>query len=66
VRALRSCVWSIVSPAVPHSPLRRRRFQPPELEWKTIETEHFYVHYHDGAERTARVVAKVAEDVYER
>ena len=37
----------------------------PELEWKTIETEHFYVHYHEGAERTARVVSKVAEDVYE-
>ncbi len=37
----------------------------PELEWKTIETDHFMVHYHDGAERTARVVAKIAEDVYE-
>ncbi len=40
-------------------------FYHPELEWKTIETEHFFVHYHEGAERTARVVAKVAEDVYE-
>jgi Tol biopolymer transport system component len=36
----------------------------PELNWKTIETEHFYVHYHDGAERTARVVAKIAEEIY--
>ncbi|MDQ7064011.1 MAG: DPP IV N-terminal domain-containing protein [candidate division KSB1 bacterium] len=36
-----------------------------ELKWYTIETEHFYVHFHEGAERTARVVAKVAEDVYE-
>ncbi len=40
-------------------------FWHPELGWHTIETEHFYVHYHDGAERTARVVAKVAEEVYE-
>jgi Tol biopolymer transport system component len=39
-------------------------FYHPELSWRTIETEHFYVHYHTGAERTARVVAKVAEDIY--
>ncbi len=36
-----------------------------ELKWYTLETEHFYVHFHEGAERTARVVAKVAEDIYE-
>lgn len=36
----------------------------PELEWKTIETEHFLVHYHEGAERTGRVVAKIAEEIY--
>jgi len=40
-------------------------FFHPELDWRTIETEHFSVHYHTGAERTARVVAKVAEDIYE-
>jgi Tol biopolymer transport system component len=40
-------------------------FYHPELDWKTIETEHFYVHFHTGTERTARVVAKVAEDIYE-
>jgi Tol biopolymer transport system component len=39
-------------------------FYHPELSWRTIETDHFYVHYHTGAERTARVVAKVAEDIY--
>ncbi|MBD3288887.1 hypothetical protein GF337_08805, partial [candidate division KSB1 bacterium] len=36
----------------------------PELKWYTIETKHFMVHYHKGAERTARVVAKIAEDIY--
>lgn len=36
----------------------------PELEWKTIESKHFFVHYHDGAERTAKVVAKIAEEIY--
>ena len=34
------------------------------LRWQTLETKHFLVHYHDGAERTARVIAKVAEDIY--
>lgn len=37
----------------------------PELAWRTIETEHFYIHYHDGSERTARLTAKIAEEIYE-
>lgn len=37
----------------------------PELEWKTIETDHFFVHFHNGAERSGRVVAKIAEEIYE-
>ena len=36
----------------------------PELEWKTIETEHFFVHFHEGTERTARATAKIAEEIY--
>lgn len=39
-------------------------FPHPELVWKTIETEHFLVHFHEGAERTARKAAEVAERVY--
>lgn len=39
-------------------------FYHPELDWRTIETTHFFVHYHNGTERTAKVVAKVAEDIY--
>lgn len=35
-----------------------------ELNWKTIETQHFFVHYHTGAERTANVIANIAEDIY--
>jgi WD40 repeat protein len=38
---------------------------PPGLEWKTLETPHFFVHYHNGAERTGRTVAKIAEEIYE-
>jgi len=40
-------------------------YNHPELDWYSIETEHFFIHFHNGAERTAKVVAKVAEDVYE-
>ena len=43
----------------------QQEFYHPELEWKTIETEHFFVHYHEGAERTGRVVAAIAEEIYE-
>ena len=35
-----------------------------ELNWQTLETKHFLIHYHNGAERTARVIANVAEDIY--
>ena len=47
------------------SALAQDEFYHPELNWHTIETEHFYVLYHDGAERTAQAIAKVAEEVYE-
>jgi Tol biopolymer transport system component len=36
----------------------------PELNWYTIKGEHCVVHFHEGAERTARVVAKIADEVW--
>jgi Tol biopolymer transport system component len=36
----------------------------PELNWYTIKGKHVVVHFHDGAERTARVVAKIADEVW--
>ncbi|OQX96070.1 hypothetical protein B6I21_02155, partial [candidate division KSB1 bacterium 4572_119] len=39
-------------------------YNHPELSWQTINTDHFQVHYHNGAERTAGLVAKIAEDIY--
>jgi Tol biopolymer transport system component len=36
----------------------------PELDWYTIKGEHIEVHYHVGAERTAKVVAKIADEVW--
>ena len=37
----------------------------PELDWYQIETEHFIVNFHQGTEHTARLVAKIAEEIYE-
>jgi len=39
-------------------------YNHPELKWLTIETPHFFVHYHEGAERTAREIARIAEQIY--
>ncbi|MGH2566785.1 MAG: hypothetical protein ACRDGA_00475, partial [Bacteroidota bacterium] len=44
--------------------LAQEEFPHPELVWKTLETEHFLIHFHDGSERTALEVAAVAERVY--
>ena len=35
----------------------------PELVWETIETEHFFIHFHKETERSAREAAIVAEKV---
>jgi len=35
-----------------------------ELTWRTLETEHFLVHVHDGALRTGQLVAAIAESAY--
>lgn len=45
-------------------------FVRPGLDWYTIETEHFNVHFHadssgEGASRGAQVVARIAEEIYE-
>lgn len=35
-----------------------------DLEWRTLTTEHFRIHFHNGLEGVAREVAPLAEDVY--
>lgn len=37
----------------------------PELEWFTLKGKYVQVHYHNGAERTAKVIAKIADEVWE-
>jgi len=60
-------VWGAGS-ARAQEPLAYIDYIRTELDWYTIETEHFLVHYHgeetgEGS-RTARVVARIAEDIY--
>ncbi len=45
-------------------PAQPEQFNHPELEWKSIETDHFIVHYHQGTVRTANLVAHIAEEIY--
>ncbi|MFC1477183.1 hypothetical protein ACFL6L_01835 [candidate division KSB1 bacterium] len=40
------------------------QYNHPELQWETIETEHFLVHFHSGLSRTPRLIAKIAEEIY--
>jgi hypothetical protein len=37
----------------------------PELDWYTIKGTNVDVHFHEGAERTARVVAKIADEIWD-
>jgi len=39
-------------------------YNHPELKWYTIETPHFFIHFHNGAERTARAIAQISENIY--
>ncbi|MCD6378961.1 PD40 domain-containing protein [bacterium] len=36
-----------------------------DLNWRTIPTEHFAIHYHDGEEWSAARVALIAEEIYD-
>ncbi|MBI4720726.1 MAG: PD40 domain-containing protein, partial [Chitinivibrionia bacterium] len=44
--------------------LDARAYNNTSLRWRTISTEHFEVHYHQGEEWTAAQVAHVAEEVH--
>lgn len=40
-------------------------YNHPELQWEVYESEHFEVYFHQGAERTAKELLRVANDIYE-
>ncbi len=55
-------------PAHAQEPLAFIDYVRSELDWYTIETDNFLVHFHGDetgeGSRTARVVARIAEDIY--
>jgi hypothetical protein len=40
------------------------QFNHPELEWRTLEGEHFIVHFHQNTEWTANEALHVADEIY--
>ena len=40
-------------------------YNHPELRWRTIESKHAVVHFHEGGERTARTIAGIADQIYD-
>ena len=40
-------------------------YNHPEINWETIETEHFLIHFHEETRRSAQEAAAVAENIYE-
>ena len=46
------------------STLAQEEYPHNELTWSTIETPHFLIHYHNGAQRTAGEISRIAEAVY--
>lgn len=60
LRALNLCIALLAAPAAAHA-----KFDP-SFVWTTLETPHFLIHYHQGAEETAKRAAVIAEDVHAR
>jgi hypothetical protein len=55
--AAASILWSSAAAA---------QFVDPSLSWRTLDTEHFSVHFAEATRVQARLVAEVAESVYPR
>ncbi|HLG19490.1 MAG TPA: BamA/TamA family outer membrane protein [Bdellovibrionota bacterium] len=54
--------WLVVGTVAMPSPAQAYNY--PEIEWRTVETKHFIIHYYPQVEWSARKVAVVAEEVY--
>jgi hypothetical protein len=54
--------WSVAA----HAQWEELRFVDPALRWRTLQTEHFLVHFAQANRTQARTVAGVAERVYLR
>ena len=48
------------------SPAQAAFFNDPRLDWQTLHSEHFEIHYHDGEAALARKAADIAERAHVR
>ncbi|MBO6576560.1 MAG: PD40 domain-containing protein [Rhodothermales bacterium] len=66
--AFMALIWSALPAAAQVSP-NLYDYVRSDLDWYTIETEHFLVHFHadpdgSGSSRSAQVTARIAEEIY--
>jgi hypothetical protein len=69
VRSLSSrrfCSCALLATALSMSAPASAQQNDPTLEWRTLESEHFRVHYHQGLREAAQRVANVGEAVFNR
>lgn len=48
------------------APSARAASTDPDLTWRTLTTEHFQIHFHQGVEQVADEFAGMVEEVYDR
>lgn len=56
----------ILSPGLVQAQVSPQFYDYPNnhLDWFTIESDHFLVHYQEGSSRSAQVISRIAEEVY--
>ncbi len=64
VRKSSVCTFLAVLPVLLISAGNISAWNHSELDWKTIDTDHFAVHFHEGVEASAFEVARIAEEIY--
>lgn len=60
--------WILTLPyqvALAQTDVRLYDYPQNHLEWFTVESNHFLIHFQDGNSRSAKVVSRIAEEIYE-
>ncbi|VAW96646.1 hypothetical protein MNBD_GAMMA19-1677, partial [hydrothermal vent metagenome] len=63
IKKITVCLFLIVAGTSPNIVLAALT-QDPSLNWQTLYTKHFEIHFHDGEEPLARKVGSIAESVH--
>lgn len=59
-------IWLLTALALLPRALAASVMFGPELTWKSIRTEHFWIHYHQGLEKDAALLSVIAENTHRR